>query len=92
MKIEYSDMWFEKNADRFDDWFNPDTFNWYRSSELAFFCSKHFDKWWDAEKFRCEYDFGGVELISHCMAYIDIWYNSSKFEKSYDELLIESIK
>tara|TARA_R110002020_G_scaffold441478_1_gene652244 strand:+ start:2808 stop:3077 length:270 start_codon:yes stop_codon:yes gene_type:complete len=89
MKIEYSMVWFESNADKFDIWYDPTKFPHEYSWALAYYCYKDFDKWFDPDTFFWDQRYGLVEC---CIEHIDKWYDPEQFHESYEELLIMSIK
>ncbi len=69
--IVFEDLWWIDNAKYFDDWFDPDTFQWYYSLYLAEFCSDRFDDWWDPEV----YCFSDVEfLFEFCSEHFEKWW------------------
>jgi len=48
----------EDYSDFFDEWWDPDKFDWLSSWLLSEYCSDHFEKWWDADKFNWDGSFG----------------------------------
>lgn len=80
MKIHYHGLWFIEHAHAIDEWFDPNSFNWFYSEYLVIFCPEHFEKWWDPNKFNWTYK---KLLFDNCLKYKDIWH---------DRFLLESIE
>lgn len=62
MNITYSFEFFMKNNDKFDEWFDAETFAWSYSLFLAKCCSSNFDKWWDSDRYPVPCDY----LMRYC--------------------------
>ena len=76
MDIEYTHYWFEKNADKFELWFDPETFNWdHASYHLTQYCSSDFKLWWDADKFNWS---EGWALVIHCSEHRLTWLQDKR--------------
>jgi len=76
MKVEYNHRWFQKNADKIESWFDPDTFYWEDGSwALAQYCFNDFNIWWDKNKFNWEHD---LYLTAYCWDWKDIWDNNKR--------------
>lgn len=86
MQVEYDFRWFKRNADYFDDWFDPNTFEWGRSRYLAEYCSEHFNKWWNSKKYHWSWS---DKLASHCSKDFKIWFDAEKYnwDDSLDPLI-----
>ena len=76
MKVQYKYEWFEKNCDKFDEWFDADRFDWYWSNWLAKYCSQHFDKWFDPDDFNWD---GSHWLAKFCSQHFDKWFDADRF-------------
>ena len=70
----------------FEEWWDPDLFDWEDSWALAEYCSEYFDIWWDPEKF----DWSGSDTMHKYMNFFDSLWNTGNFNhKSNLEKLIE---
>ncbi len=73
-ELYYSHSWFRCNADRFDEWFDIETFKWDRwgCNLLAKYCTKDIEKWYDIDLFdMSSYN----HLPYYCHDYLDVWWN-----------------
>ena len=80
---DWSEVLCQKCSTKFDDWWDPEEFDWHCYSwTLASHCWMHFEKWWNPNRFR----WNKVEaLVKCCSQYIEIWY------VDYDTLTQKSI-
>lgn len=56
MNIKYNQFWFRDNADLFDLWFDPETFDWFYRGHLIDHCIAYVDIWYDPSIFKISYD------------------------------------
>jgi len=92
VEIEYTENWFQKNADDIKYWFDPKIFNWLDGSyPLAKYCFEYFELWWDSDKFDCNrrYALGSCFLAKYCTNYFDIWWDAERFNWEYSEFLVK---
>ena len=52
MKIKYTHKWFRKNADKLNQWFDPELFDWDYKHYLPKYCIDYIDVWYDPEYFN----------------------------------------
>jgi len=65
----------EEHADEFNEWWNPELFNWEgESNALAKYCHEHFEKWWDPNRLKTT----ACILAKYCSEYFDKWWDYFK--------------
>ena len=89
MDIIYTDHWMgsDYTAEHFDEWFNPDTYDWMGCGHfLAEFHSDKFDKWWNPEKYGI---YNHHVLAKYCHENFNKWWDPEgldTYQKSIDAL------
>ena len=74
-----------KHTHEFDEWWDPEKYNWKDASEeLARFCYEHFDKWWNEDKFNWIDESAVAELMKCCYMYFDKWWDETRFNNLID--------
>ncbi len=73
LQIEYNKFWFSENADKFESWFHPDTFDWEWGFLLASFCPDYFHVWWYCDELRKNDYLFKLCIRERCQEYSHIW-------------------
>jgi len=66
------------HSKKFDEWWDPDKYNWGFSYALAEYCSEKFNTWWDSERF--DWHSGSRNLTKYCHKYFNKWWDINKYD------------
>ncbi|MEM0173502.1 MAG: hypothetical protein QXI16_03230, partial [Sulfolobaceae archaeon] len=68
-------------ADKFDEWWDPERFDWRASVLLCIYLPDKFDIWWNPNKYY--WCIGSGELCKYLPHKFDIWWDPNKFNWLY---------
>ena len=70
-----------KYDDKFDEWWDPEKFNWEDSWALSRYCAENFDTWWDPDKFNWYNSSNALAL--YCNNHFNKWWDGDKYNWIY---------
>jgi hypothetical protein len=74
-----------EEEDAFQEWFDPNTYDWKYSDVLCKYYAPQFHLWWNTSKFKWENS--SDYLIINCYDNFEEWWDGDKFEWSHLSLL-----